>query len=252
MERGGVVSVDSERTDRIPAANPLRTVLLAEDDPRMRLALARIVGQFDEFVVVGEAADGRQAVAACAELRPDVVLMDIEMPVMTGIEATRQIVRLAPATRVVALTAHPSASHVLPMIRAGASGYILKDFSRSELREAMLTVLDAVDRFAISPGLVRLLAEYAAGRDADGAAALVLPAGSFELTARERELVGWLARGLGNRAIAQRMFLSESSVKAYLNHITTKLGVKDRVQVLIRCYELGLVTPSLSEDAPDS
>ncbi|MGC4154645.1 MAG: response regulator transcription factor [Propionicimonas sp.] len=224
------------------------SVLLAEDDPRMRRALLRIVDQYEEFVVVGEVADGKQAIESCTELRPDVVLMDIEMPRMTGIEATRQIVRLVPETKVVALTAHPTASHVLPMIRAGASGYILKDFSRTELREAMLAVLGEDGRFAISPALVRLLAECATDDLRDGSIKVVLPAGSVDLTGRERELVGWLARGLSNRAIAQRMFLSEGSVKTYLSHITTKLGVNDRVQALIRCYELGLVNPSLSLD----
>lgn len=227
------------------------TILLVEDDPRMRRALSRIIEQHDRFAVAGEAADGRAAVQVCVDLRPDVVLMDIEMPRMTGIEATRHIVRLNPATKVIALTAHPTASHVLPMIRAGASGYLLKDFSRAELYEAILTVLDDSNRFAISPALVRLLAECATDDLRDRQAHLVQPGAPItELTAREREVVAWLARGLGNRAIAERMRLSEASVKTYLNHVTTKLGVSDRVQALIRCYELGLVNPSLS--LPDS
>lgn len=226
------------------------SVLLAEDDPWMRRALARIIDQHDDFVVVGEAADGQAAVQACVALLPDVVLMDIEMPRMTGIEATRHIVRLTPTPKVIALTAHPTASHVLPMIRAGASGYILKDFSRPELYEAIHSVLGESDRFAISPALVRLLAEYATDDLRERPAQLVVPAGPvIELTPREREVVVWLSRGLSNRAIAQRMHLSEASVKTYLNHITTKLGVSDRVQVLIRCFELGLVNPSLSPES---
>lgn len=229
------------------------SVLIAEDDPRMRRALLRILAQNDSFVVAGEAADGRAAVQACVDLRPDVVLMDIEMPRMTGIEATRHIVRLSPTTKVIALTAHPTASHVLPMIRAGASGYLLKDFTRTELYEAIHTVLGETDRFAISPALIRLLAEYATADLRERPAQVVLPDGPIlELTTREREVVTWLARGLGNRAIARQMHLSEASVKTYLNHITTKLGVGDRVQVLIRCYELGLVNPSLEPDEPPS
>jgi DNA-binding NarL/FixJ family response regulator len=213
----------------------------------MRRALVRIVDQHEDFTVAGEAADGRAAVQACVELRPDVVLMDIEMPRMTGIEATRQIVRLCPATKVIALTAHPTASHVLPMIRAGASGYILKDFPRAELYEAIHTVLGDSSQFAVSPTLVRLLAEYATDDLRDRSAQVVLPSGSIlELTSREREVVSWLARGLTNRAIAQQMHVSEGTVKTYLHHVTTKLGVSDRVQVLIRCYELGLVNPTLS------
>lgn len=212
----------------------------------MRRALARIVDRHEDFSVVGEAANGLEAVHKCVELDPDVVLMDIEMPKMTGIEATRQIVRICPRTKVIALTAHPTASHVLPMIRAGASGYILKDFPRAELYEALHSVLGATERFAISPALVRMLAEYASG-DLARPTPVVLPSGAvIELTAREREVVAWLARGLSNRAIAQQMYLSEASIKTYLNRIIHKLGVSDRVQVLIRCYELGLVNPSLA------
>lgn len=223
------------------------SVVVAEDDSRMRSALGRILTEETGFDLVGEAADGRQAIELCLRRHPDIVLMDIKMPRMTGIEATRQLSRLLPTTKVIALTAHPSVDYVLPMIRSGASGYLLKDFSKKELLDAMRGVLDDDERFAVAPSLVGLLAEYAVKDRSGLAAEVLLPAGVVELTAREIEVVTWLAQGLSNRAIAQRMYLSEASVKTYLNHVTTKLGVSDRVQVLIRCYELGLVNPSLAE-----
>lgn len=222
-------------------------VMIAEDEPLMRAALVRILSRRDDFRLVAEAANGEEAVSLCVRHRPDIVLMDIKLPRMTGIEATRQITRLVPDARVIALTTFPTAEHLLPMIRAGASGYLLKDCSTTELFDAMRTVLGQDGHFAISPALVRLLAEYATD-EADRPTAVVTAAGPLTLTERETEVVTWLARGLSNRAIARHMFLTEATVKTYLNHITTKLGVSDRLQVLIRCYELGLVNPSLGGD----
>ena len=222
-------------------------VMIAEDEPLMRAALVRILSRRDDFRLVAEAANGEEAVSLCVRHRPDIVLMDIKLPRMTGIEATRQITRLVPDARVIALTTFPTAEHLLPMIRAGASGYLLKDCSSTELFDAMRTVLGQDGHFAISPALVRLLAEYATA-EADRPTAVVTAAGPLTLTERETEVVTWLARGLSNRAIARHMFLTEATVKTYLNHITTKLGVSDRLQVLIRCYELGLVNPSLGGD----
>ncbi len=222
-------------------------VMIAEDEPLMRAALVRILSRRDDFRLVAEAANGEEAVSLCVRHRPDIVLMDIKLPRMTGIEATRQITRLVPDARVIALTTFPTAEHLLPMIRAGASGYLLKDCSTTELFDAMRTVLGQDGHFAISPALVRLLAEYATD-EADRPTAVVTAAGPLTLTERETEVVTWLARGLSNRAIARHMLLTEATVKTYLNHITTKLGVSDRLQVLIRCYELGLVNPSLGVD----
>lgn len=227
------------------------SVLIAEDDPRLRRALARIIERQTEFVLVGEASDGEQAVQLSVELSPSIVLMDVRMPRLTGIEATRRLSRLAPNTKVIALSAYPTASYVLPMIRAGASGYLTKDFVQAELFSAMRTVLGDDDHFAIAPELVRMLATCAVDgpfRPAD----IVMPTGSVELTPRETELVTWLARGFNNRGIAEGMCVSEASVKTYMNHIMTKLAVHDRVQVLIRCYELGIVNPALPRSGSPS
>lgn len=242
--------MDSTTPSPPAAADPaarVRTVMIAEDDPQMRTALARILSRREGFRLIAEATNGEEAVSRCVEHRPDIVLMDIKLPRMTGIEATRRITRLVPTTRVVALTTFPTADHLLPMIRAGASGYLLKDCTTDELFGAMRTVLGQDGHFAISPALVRLLTEYATS-EIERPAEVITAAGPLKLTERETEVVTWLARGLSNRAIADRMFLSEVSVKTYLNHITTKLGVKDRVQALIRCYELGLVNPSLDRE----
>ena len=233
-------------------------VMIAEDEPLMRAALVRILSRRDDFRLVAEAANGEEAVSLCVRHRPDIVLMDIRLARGDGVTAAGEIRRRfaiasifmtahADDARVIALTTFPTAEHLLPMIRAGASGYLLKDCSTTELFDAMRTVLGQDGHFAISPALVRLLAEYATA-EADRPTAVVTAAGPLTLTERETEVVTWLARGLSNRAIARHMFLTEATVKTYLNHITTKLGVSDRLQVLIRCYELGLVNPSLGGD----
>lgn len=161
-------------------------VMIAEDEPLMRAALVRILSRRDDFRLVAEAANGEEAVSLCVRHRPDIVLMDIKLPRVTGIEATRQITRLVPDARVIALTTFPTAEHLLPMIRAGAGGYLLKDCSTTELFDAMRTVLGQDGHFAISPALVRLLAEYATA-EADRPTAVVTAAGPLTLTERETE-----------------------------------------------------------------
>jgi DNA-binding NarL/FixJ family response regulator len=213
-------------------------VVLAEDQDLVRAGLVMIVESQDDFEVVGEAADGAQAVDVVARTRPDVVLMDVRMPVMDGIAATAQIVERTPASRVIVLTTFDRDEHAFAALRAGASGFLLKSARAEVLVEAIRTVHrgDAV----IAPTTTRRLLDQVAP---------TLPGPVREppelarLTSREREVLIEVATGASNTEIAQRLFLSEATIKTHVGRLLNKLGARDRVQVVVLAYECGLVRP---------
>ena len=227
----------------------------------MRDALRNLFDAEPGFQVLGEASEGSEAVQKCVELGPDVVLMDIRMPGMDGIEATAQIVRRAPGVRVLALTTFSTLEYVVPALRAGASGYLVKDARHEEIVSAVTQVRE--DELALSPSVATSLADNVlgdvpvasvrrgrlGGRDQARRSREPAPEAP-RLTPREREALECLAQGLNNNEIAERMLVSRGSVKAYVSQLCDKLGVRDRVQVLIAGIQYGLVHPQLTEDTP--
>jgi DNA-binding NarL/FixJ family response regulator len=217
--------------------SPVR-VLLVDDDALMRAGLRAILSSDDAVEVVGEAADGRAAVDRVRELRPDVVLMDVRMPVLDGIAATREAVTAAPATRVVILTTFEDDDYIFGALTAGASGFLLKRTSPEELLAAIQAV--AAGDSLLSPSVTRRVIDRMA-RLPTGEAVLDDRLG--ELTPREREVLEQLARGLSNAEIATALVIEESTVKTYVKRILMKLRLRDRVQAVIFAYESGLTRP---------
>jgi DNA-binding NarL/FixJ family response regulator len=217
----------------------MTTVLIADDQALVRVGLRKIVENDPETTVVGEAADGEDAVAAATALRPDVVLMDIRMPVLDGIEATRRIVRVQPATRVLILTTFGLDSYVYDSLRAGASGFMLKDAPPEEITAALRIV--ASGDALLAPAVTRAVIEEFA-RQPPTVAPTPTPAVA-ELTPREQEVLDLLARGLSNSEICERLVISEATTKTHVARILQKLDLRGRVQAVIYAYESGLVTP---------
>ena len=222
-----------------------KSVLLVDDHPLIVQALVNFFATVEEFDVVGTATDGAEAVTTCLQLRPDLVLMDLQMPRMNGVEATRRIVEECPHARVVILTTFASLDFVLPALRAGASGFLLKDTEPDRILTALNAVLTGEENMPISPQVARLLADEALGENRNRKHPARAGTAHIRLTTREKELLTLLAHGMNNREISTAMEVSEGSVKAYLGRICEKLHVRDRLQVLIRAYELGLVDPQL-------
>ncbi len=219
-----------------------RRVLVVDDQPLMRSALTIFVDSAQDLQVVGEAGDGAVAVHQCEVLAPDVVLMDIQMPVMDGIEATRRITQARPGVKVVAVTTFPTEDTVVPALRAGASGYLLKDCEPQALLDSIRQVLDG--QAALSPSLTWALVEAIREQPATPDRAVTTRARQA-LTDREFEVVDLLAQGLSNAQMARELYVSEATIKARLGQITGKLRVHSRVQLLVRACELGLVQPRL-------
>ncbi len=214
--------------------SPLRTMVV--DDQELVRAGFRMILERGGLEVVGEAADGEAAVALAEQLVPDVVLMDIRMPVLDGIEATRQVVAAHPEVRVVVLTTFDLDEYVLEAVRAGASGFLLKDIPPTDLVHAVRVVArgDAL----LAPALTRrLLERFAAYRGLTACPALE------RLTPREGEVVRLVASGLSNAEVGATLFLSEATVKTYVSRLLAKLDVRDRVQLTVLAYESGLVVP---------
>ncbi|MDX3372798.1 response regulator transcription factor [Streptomyces sp. ME02-6991-2A] len=214
-------------------------VVLADDQTLVRAGFRSILSDEDDIEVVGEAADGEQAVALAHEQLPDVVLMDIRMPGTDGLEATRRITtdpRLA-AVRVVILTTFDMDDHVYGALRAGASGFLVKDTEPMELLHGVRVVArgDAL----IAPAVTRRLISEFANRRKQPAPSPRLNA----LTDREREVMGLVGAGLSNDEIAARLVLSPATSKTHVSRIMTKLGVRDRAQLVILAYESGMITP---------
>ena len=211
-------------------------VVLADDQPLVRTGLRMILGAEPDLEVVAEAGNGREAIKAVAAEHPDVVLMDVRMPEVDGIEATRAITALADPPRVLVLTTFDLDEIVYDALRAGASGFLLKDAPEDRLVTAIRVVADGGSLFAPSV-TKRLIAEFADRRRADPPR---LPA----LTERETEVLLQVARGLSNAEIAAGLFVSENTVKTHVARLLMKLGVRDRVQAVVLAYESGLVRPS--------
>ncbi|MGH3357558.1 MAG: response regulator [Nocardioidaceae bacterium] len=214
-------------------------VLLVDDQDLIRAGFRMILAVEDTIDVVAEAADGRAALAAVEEHRPDIVLMDVQMPVMDGIAATAEIVGRSPETKVVILTTFDSDEYLFESLQAGASGFLLKNSDPDDLVSAIRSVADGhallapevtsrvISRFARAPGqVVRNTARIA------------------ELTEREQGVLVLMAKGLSNAEIAADLVLGEATIKTHVSRILMKLGVRDRVQAVVAAYESGLVAPS--------
>ena len=217
-------------------------VLLADDQPLIRAGFRMLLEEQPDISVIGEAADGAEAVRLTRQLRPDVVLMDVRMPGTDGIEATQRIVAETPESRVLVLTTYNLDEYAFTALRYGASGFLLKDARPAELADAIRAVAggDAV----IAPSVTRRLLDNFAGllpdlrsNEPSGTPAL------SQLTDRERQVLIHVAEGLSNSEIAAAMFLSEATVKSHLGRVLAKLRLRDRVQAVIFAYQAGLVHP---------
>jgi DNA-binding NarL/FixJ family response regulator len=209
--------------------------VLVVDDQELVRAGFRMILERGGIEVVGEAEDGVAAVAAAAETSPDVVLMDVRMPRMDGIEATRQILARLPGTRVVALTTFDLDEYVYEVVRAGASGFLLKDISPADLVHAVGVA--ARGDSMLAPALTRRLLDRYVARPRPG----TRPEALAGLTDREVELLEQIAAGRSNAEIGRALFLSEATVKTYVSHLLGKVGLRDRVQLAVLAYESGLV-----------
>ena len=216
----------------------MTNVLIADDQALVRVGLRKILESEPETSVVGEASDGEEAVVQAERLAPDVVLMDIRMPLMDGIEATRRIVRARAETRVLILTTFGLDGYVYDALRAGASGFMLKDAPPEEIVAAVRIV--ASGDALLAPAVTRaVVEEFARQRPAPPPP----PRAVEDLTPREREVLDLIVRGLSNPEICARLVITEATAKTHVARILQKLGLRDRVQVVIYAYESGLMSP---------
>ncbi|WP_338702023.1 response regulator transcription factor [Streptomyces sp. Q6] len=217
-------------------------VLLVDDQPLVRSGLRVLIADTDDLEVVGEAGGGAEAVELAARLRPDVVVMDIRMPGMDGIEATRRITAADGDTaRVLVLTTFDEDDHVYGALRAGASGFAVKDMALDDILAAVRVV--AAGDALIAPAVTRRLIADFVGRDPG--VLPVRPSRSVEgVTEREREVLTLVGLGRSNQEIAEELYISMATTKSHVARLFTKLGARDRVQLVIIAYELGIVAPS--------
>jgi len=208
-------------------------VLVVDDQPLVRSGFKMVLDERPDLELVGEASDGQQALELVRELDPDVVLMDVRMPNLDGVEATRRLVESGTRARVLVLTTFDLDEYVYAAIRAGASGFLLKDVEPAELVDAIRVVAAGNSLFgpAATKRLLARFAEPPTGRSLD------------ELTERENEILCLLATDLSNAELAEQLFLSETTVKTHVSSILRKLRVRDRVQAVIAAYDAGLVSP---------
>jgi DNA-binding NarL/FixJ family response regulator len=219
------------------------TVLLVDDQPLLRMGFRLILEGEEDLRIVGEASDGAEAIRLVGELSPDVVLMDVRMPVLDGIESTRAITAAGSCARIIILTTFDVDEYAFAGLQAGASAFLLKDAAPSDLINAVRVVAsgDAV----VAPRITqRLLETYVRGSARPAPAAPAPDPLLADLTPRETEMLEAMAEGLSNAEIAHRYFLSEATVKTHVRRILTKLHLRDRVQAVVYAYETGLVVPS--------
>ncbi|MGE5689828.1 MAG: response regulator [Pseudomonadota bacterium] len=217
-------------------------VLVADDQALVRAGFRAILDAQEDVDVVGEAADGAEAVALARELRPDVVLMDVRMPGVDGIEATRRLLRDVDAPRVLMLTTFDMDEYVYAALKAGASGFLLKDAPRDQLVSAVRTI--AAGDALLAPSVVRRLVDGYVSGPAPGSRPRELDV----LTERERDVLMLIARGCTNAEIASHLFLSEATVRTHVTHILGKLDLRSRIQAVVLAYETGLVRPGRADD----
>jgi DNA-binding NarL/FixJ family response regulator len=211
-------------------------VLVVDDQPLVRSGFRMVLEERPDLELVGEASDGAQALELARELDPDVILMDVRMPNLDGVEATRRLVEAGARARILVLTTFDLDEYVYAAIRAGASGFLLKDVEPAELVDAIRVV--AAGNSLFGPAATeRLVARFAQQAAPDAAHSL------DELTDREKEILRLLATGLSNAELAEHLFLSETTVKTHVSSILRKLHVRDRVQAVIAAYDAGLVQP---------
>ncbi|MFD7324430.1 response regulator [Streptomyces sp. NPDC059875] len=218
--------------------DPAVRVVLTDDQPLVRTALRMVIAETPDLDVVGEAGSGAEAVELAETLRPDVIVMDLRMPGMDGIEATRRIMADQTSTRVLVLTTFDDDDYVYGALRAGASGFLVKDMGLDDILAAIRVV--AAGDALIAPSVTRRLIEDLAGRPASG------PPRRGELgaiTEREREVLTLIGSGLSNTEIAEELVISVATAKTYVTRLLAKLDARDRVQLVIIAYETGLVTP---------
>lgn len=218
-------------------------VLVVDDDRSVRDAYRRFLADSDEFQVVATAKDGREGIAAFESLQPDLVLMDLQMPRISGVDATMEICERWPGACVVVLTTFATNDLIVSALRAGAAGYLLKDAAGKSLTVSMHQAL--AGEMPLSSSVRRQLVATLVA-DSDGPPAEPPRPG---LTDRETELLKWLAQGLTNQQIGARMFVSEGSIKQYLSRIGSKVGAKSRTQILVRAIQLNLIDPREDEPA---
>jgi DNA-binding NarL/FixJ family response regulator len=218
-------------------------VVLADDQRLVRESLATLLGLLDGIELLATASDGEEAIALTAEHAPDVVLMDLRMPRMDGIEATRRLRESQPEVRVIALTTYADDESVLGALRAGARGYLTKDASSQDIRSAILTV--AAGDAALDPAVQSHVVAALAG-DGDRAAAMPaprVPELPDDLTPREAEVLALIAEGLTNAEIAERLVVSPTTIKSHINHLFAKAGLRDRTQAVNYAYRTGIAIP---------
>jgi DNA-binding NarL/FixJ family response regulator len=210
-------------------------ILIADDHAMLREGMRNLLSEEKDFEVVGEAANGEEAVGLARELKPDIIIMDIVMPKLNGVEATRQIRQLSPATAVLILTAYSDIRYIVELLEAGACGYLLKDAPGKEVVKAIRAVRSGES--VLDPEVTRKLVERLAGmsrgtekRESGG-----------QLTARELEILKWAARGLSNKELSEKLFISLRTVKAHMTNIFNKLGCSSRTDAIIKGLKLGYI-----------
>ena len=218
------------------------TVVLVDDDDLMRAGLRSVLSSDETIDVVGEAGDGREAIDRIRQLRPDLVLMDIRMPGLDGISATREVLATSAEVKVVVLTTFEEDDYIFDALSAGASGFLLKRTRPEELIAAIHTVAEGDS--LLSPSVTRRVVDRMASQPAPVRATRRLD----ELTPREREVLELVARGLSNREIAEQFVIEESTVKTHVKRILMKLRLRDRVQAVVFAYENGLTRPGRAND----